>query len=149
MPKPARALRLSPVLVCALSAPALAQDAPRQEDNKGQIVKVAKLPTVDGKPDAVWDHAPWHPIDNQIGGAISSPADCSGEWKGIWTPTHVAFFVRVKDEAKVNDSPGHTYEDDQIELFVTSDNKKPESYFKPKTTNTFAYENPRGGPSIE
>lgn len=138
--------------LCAITFPknVFAQTDFSGENNKGQIVKTETLPTPDGQMEAIWDRAVKHPIDNSVDpNKPSDEADALGYWKALWTPTHLYLFVSVQDDKKMSDSPGHSYQDDQIELFVTSDNNKPASYFSPRTTNTFAYENPRVGPSIE
>lgn len=120
-----------------------------QERNVAMIKKIDTPPLIDGELDDIWDAASINPIDNTTGGYICSPQDLSAHWKGLWTSTHLYIFVTVTDDTKYMDSPGHRYKDDQIEVFVTSDNKKPIDYWNPKNSNTFAYENPRGEPSEE
>jgi hypothetical protein len=124
-------------------------DGFRHESNLATLTKIMDGPAIDGVEDDVWRQGAWNPIDNLISGKLDGPADGGGEWKGLWTSTHFYLFVRVRDDKKLMDSPGHSYRDDQIELFITSDDRKPPSYFRPRNTNTFAYENPRGGPTTE
>ncbi len=118
----------------------------------GYIAKIdpAAAPKIDGVMDDIWETSYIHHIDNLTDGVVTDTNDLSGNWRALWTPTHLFLFVTVRDDVKIiNDSKGHAYLDDQIEVFVTSDNKKPEDYFKPPTTNTFCYENPRAGGSVE
>jgi hypothetical protein len=142
---------------CATAAPApapaptatAAPTSPRHEGNLTRLVQIGEAPTIDGLEDPVWQVGDWNPIDNLIKGKVDAPSDSGGEWKGLWTATHFFLFVRVRDDKELREGPGHSYLDDQIELFITGDDRKPASYFKPKATNTFAYEDPRGGPTTE
>jgi len=120
-----------------------------QERNVASIKKIASPIEVDGELDDMWSLATINLINNTTGGFICDPQDLSANWKGLWTTTHLYLFVTVTDDKKLMDSPGHRYRDDQIEVFVTSDNQKPNDYWTPKNNNTFAYENPRGEASRE
>ena len=126
-----------------------AQTPQPHENNFGEISSIEKAPKIDGKLDNCWNDIKAHKIDNLIGGESSGDTDISASWRGLWTSTHMFLFVEVIDDIKLMDSPGHEYRDDQIEIFITADNKKPADYFNPKTTNTFAYENPRDANSFE
>lgn len=119
------------------------------ENNFGAIVKVENGPIIDGQLDTIWEKSQVHHIDNLIDGESSGDKDLSGSWKALWTPTHMYLFIEVTDDKMLMDSPGHEYFDDQVEIFLTSDNKKPEDYWNPPNTNTFAYENPRDAASFE
>lgn len=140
--------KLLPLLLLTIFSCTTDQDR-QHENNIGAIVSAAQAPVVDGQLDAIWDNAQAHPIDNLIDGASSGDQDLSASWKALWTPTHLFFFIEVTDDQKLMDSPDHPYFDDQIEIFLTSDNRKPADYWNPPNTNTFAYENPRDAPSFE
>lgn len=126
-----------------------AQETQQHENNIGKIVRAQKAPVIDGRVEKVWKTAQVHKIDNLIDGKSSGDKDISGTWKALWTSTHMFLLIEVTDDKKLMDSPKHGYLDDQIEIFLTSDNKKPANYWNPPNNNTFAYENPRDAASFE
>ncbi len=125
------------------------QEKQKSENNTAYVIKTEKAPIIDGTLDELWKASKVHQIDNLIDGQVTNNENLNAEWRALWTSTHLYLFVTVVDDKKLMDSPGHSYLDDQIELFITADNKKPKSYFEPPTTNTFAYENPRNEKSFE
>lgn len=129
----------------------LAQDNSHlNEHNIATIIRTEIPPIIDGEMDNIWESSSTNLIDNIIEGIVSDSQDLSAKWSGLWSDTHLYIFVTVTDDKKLMDSPPeHSYFDDQIEIFITTDNKKPKDYWNPKNNNTYAFENPRGGSSKE
>lgn len=86
----------------------------------------SNTPVVDGQVDAVWATAPSTAINNVTFG--SKPADFSGKWRAIATPSALYVLVEVNDSSLKNDSGASWWEDDVVELFIDGDNSKKTTY---------------------
>jgi endo-1,4-beta-xylanase len=84
-------------------------------------------PEIDGRIDSVWTSAGDLPINRVILGDRKSEADCSGSFRMLWDEKGLFFLVRVKDDLK-SDKNGQGYERDGIEIYIDTDNDKPEFY---------------------
>jgi len=84
-------------------------------------------PVIDGQIDPAWIAAADIPINRVILGDRKSEADCSGSFRMLWDEKGLYFLIRVRDGLK-SDKNGQDYERDGIEIYIDTDNDKPEFY---------------------
>jgi Carbohydrate family 9 binding domain-like len=77
----------------------------------------------------VWSTAPSLSIANSLGGTVSSSADLSGSWRGLWDDTNLYFLVQVTDDTRRTDSPTtEIFNDDSVEIALDIGNEKTGTY---------------------
>jgi fibronectin type 3 domain-containing protein len=82
--------------------------------------------TIDGTVDASWSSAGANGITH-ASGTISSSADLSATWKGLWDGGSLYILVDVTDDVKNNDS-ANSYDDDSVEVYLDADKNGGASY---------------------
>jgi CubicO group peptidase (beta-lactamase class C family) len=60
----------------------------------------ASKPTIDGKSDAVWQHALEYPLGKVVEGSFADEKDLSASFRVLWDKTHLYLWVRVTDNVK-------------------------------------------------
>jgi hypothetical protein len=101
------------------------------------------MPVIDGVVDDVWSYSTEQSINITVAGsAPSSPADCSGTWRGLWNWEYMYVLVVVNDETLNNDSgAGTKWEDDSVEFYIDGDNSKAASPDENDHQYTFRWNN--------
>ena len=90
------------------------------------VAFIETAPTIDQTVDEAWSVAPVSSISNAT---IGSPAgDYQGQWRALFTATHLYVLVEVDDATLTNDSGAEWWNDDAIELFIDGDNSRGTSY---------------------
>jgi fibronectin type 3 domain-containing protein len=80
---------------------------------------IAGTATIDGTVDAAWSGATAYSL-NKTSGTISSGADLSATWKGMWDSTNLYILADVTDDVKKNDSAS-VWDDDAVEVYLDAD----------------------------
>jgi fibronectin type 3 domain-containing protein len=75
--------------------------------------------TIDGTVEAAWSGATAYGITH-VSGTVSSSADLSGTWKGLWDNSALYVLIDVTDDVKKNDSV-NAYDDDTPEVYLDAD----------------------------
>jgi len=102
--------------------------------NSVEMLIASKKPEIDGVKDDVY--STMHAIELVTAGAISSPADLTATWIGVYDSEAIFIYVDVTDDKLVGDNvSADFYKDDSVELFIDADNSKDNSY----GANDFAY----------
>ncbi|MCW3173453.1 CBM9 family sugar-binding protein [Shewanella sp. FYR11-62] len=103
-------------------------------------VKYAHTPiTIDGKPDSLWDSAPWQAIDQLILGVQPTAADFSGRYKLLWREDKLYLLAEIVDDVLFDKTAVPTslyWDDDCLEVFIDQDASGGEHQFN---HNAFAY----------
>jgi hypothetical protein len=91
------------------------------------IKKTSVAPVIDGNIDKIWESVPSNELNNIILGNRTSASDISASFKATWDDENLYLLVQIKDELK--SGKGSTdYSHDGIEIYIDSDNNKPEYY---------------------
>jgi hypothetical protein len=94
----------------------------------GPVVKKTSVaPAIDGNIDNIWKELPANELNNIILGERSSASDISASFKSLWDDENLYLLIQVKDEFKT-DRGSNNYTRDGIEIYIDSDNDKPEYY---------------------
>ena len=91
------------------------------------IKKTSAAPLIDGNVDEIWKALPANELDKIILGERNSESDISASFKATWDNENLYLLIEVKDELK-NDKGSNDYGQDGIEIYIDSDNSKPEYY---------------------
>jgi hypothetical protein len=79
-------------------------------------------PLIDGDPsDAVWENAPWLPLDQLWIGAPPTPQDFSGRYKLAWDENNLYILAEITDDTLIDIHPDGLvkfWDDDCLEIFV-------------------------------
>lgn len=79
-------------------------------------------PIIDGVMDAVWDAAPWAPIDVfWLGTQHPSAQDFSGRYKAMWNAGNLFLLFDITDDVLFDNWPNpleHYWDDDSVEIFL-------------------------------
>jgi hypothetical protein len=117
---------------------------PQEQDDPVECHAVDTPPVIDGAADdACWEVASWQPIDQTWipWGEAIDPADFTGRYKIVWSPTEnlLYFAVEITDDV-ISDGfvEGHTadvYNFDMIEVFIDQDKSGGEHRYDTGTSN--------------
>ena len=83
---------------------------------------------IDAEVDSAWEDVPTHPINNYLGGDVSSLEDAYGEFRILWDEDYLYLLVDVVDDKLVRDSGPAFWEDDGIELYFDMGFERASSY---------------------
>jgi hypothetical protein len=83
-------------------------------------------PSVNQTIESAWLNTPARNINNAVSG--TRPADYTGQWRALYTSTHLYMLVEVGDGTRINDSGTNWWEDDAVEIFIDGNNNKGMSY---------------------
>lgn len=90
-----------------------------------EVKKASQAPNVDGNVDSVWSEASAaKTLDNVIVGTVTNANDLSGNFRTLWTDTHLYVLADIKDDIEQNDTSGSNYDDDVVEVFLDMNNSK-------------------------
>ena len=135
LPKTIIKLGYLTISLCSFSA--LAEMPTDRHPNE---VKYAHTPiTIDGKPDSLWDSAPWQAIDQLILGVQPTAADFSGRYKLLWREDKLYLLAEIVDDVLFDKTAVPTslyWDDDCLEVFIDQDASGGEHQFN---HNAFAY----------
>ena len=97
-------------------------------------------PVIDGvNTDDAWQKASWQAIDNLILGDAPSPTDFSGQFKMVWTTTHLYIMAEIVDDVLIDSTADplvRYWEDDTFEIFIDEDQSGGDHH---KNHSAFAY----------
>jgi fibronectin type 3 domain-containing protein len=113
----------------ATASPAVAPQA--------QIAYATTAPTIDGNVDAIWSSAPAYSINNVINygtGTITSNADLSGTWQGLWDTTNLYVLITVTDDVLLK-FVTNPWDADTTEFMIDADHNGGTAY----DANDFQY----------
>lgn len=113
----------SAVSTVASSTPASSYSAQSSTPNHYNAPRAANAPIIDGVAEALWDNAPWSPINVFWLGTQPNPSflDYSGRYKAVWTPEYLYLMFEIVDDQLfdgVVDPLDRYWEDDTVELFI-------------------------------
>lgn len=115
-------------------------ETPSATKNHPIEVKYADTPVnIDGKPESLWDNAPWLAIDQLILGVKPVLGDFSGRYKLLWREDKLYLLAEIVDDVlfdKTADPTKLYWDDDCLELFIDQDASGGEHQFN---HNAFAY----------
>src|SRR5262249_30376989 len=111
-----------------------AVNAVGESGNSGQISSTPSAPaqiasgtaTIDGTVETAWSGATAYTLSKTTG-TITSSADCSATWKGMWDATNLYILASVTDDVKINDST-NPWDDDAIEIYLDADHNGGTTY---------------------
>lgn len=90
--------------------------------NNYNAPRATTAPVIDGQADAIWDTAPWAPIDVFWFGSQNPTAqDFSGRYKALWDSGNVYLLVDITDDVlfDATANPLERYwDDDSVEIFL-------------------------------
>lgn len=99
--------------------------SPAAEGEKARFVAGYGTPVIDGEAsDAVWQKAPWQPLDQLWLGSPPDAADFSGRYKMLWDENFLYLLADITDDTLIDIHPDgldHYWDDDCLEVFVDED----------------------------
>jgi hypothetical protein len=90
------------------------------------IVFTSTAPAINQTVESTWSAAPLRTINNAVFG--TRPSDYSGQWRALYTNTHLYVLVEVGDATRTNDSGANWWDDDVVEIFIDGNNSKGTTY---------------------
>ena len=95
---------------------------------------------VDGQVEERWNTAQWQPVQHLIFGSRTDSTDFSAKFKVLWDYDNLYLLVRVFDDSKVRDSGSDFYQDDDLEVYLDTDNSKNDYYDDDDFRYRFTYQ---------
>lgn len=84
--------------------------------------RAVTAPVIDGVADAIWDAAPWAPIDVYwLGAQRPSAQDFSGRYKAMWNAGNLFLLFDITDDVLFDNWTNpleHYWDDDSVEIFL-------------------------------
>lgn len=94
------------------------------DGNPIAITHTSTPPVVDGKMEALWQQAPWWPLDKHILGEVPDKDDFSGRFKLLWDQQKLYLLAEIQDDVLADHYPDpkvQYWDDDCLEIFIDSD----------------------------
>jgi hypothetical protein len=91
------------------------------------LVFTKSAPVIDGNIDSVWIISSRLPVNKPVMGRIGNPGDLEGVFSTMYDAVNLYFLFEIKDDSLVNNRK-ERYMNDGIEIYLDTDNDKPEFY---------------------
>jgi hypothetical protein len=91
------------------------------------LVFTKSAPVIDGNIDSVWFNVLRLPVNKPVMGRIGNPGDLEGVFSTMYDAVNLYFLFEIKDDSLVNNRK-ERYMNDGIEIYLDTDNDKPEFY---------------------
>ncbi len=90
--------------------------------NRYDAPRAATAPIIDGVAEALWDQAPWAPIDVfWLGAQVPTAQDFSGRYKAMWDANNLYLLFDITDNVLLDATANpldRYWDDDSVEIFI-------------------------------